>query len=162
MQITISKARIEDAPILTHIAVTAKRHWNYPEQYYEIWKDELTIAPEYIKRNTCFMASRQDVIMGFYSIAENPDDFYSGDVLVKKGFWLEHIFVLPEYHGKGTGTHLIGHAKEFCKTSGIDKLMIFVDPMAEGFYKKSGAIYSYTSKSSIPDRQIPVYELQVT
>ena len=136
MQITISKARIEGAPILTHIAFTAKRFWNYSEQYFEIWKNELTITPEYISRNTCYIASQQEVKMGFYSITENRNDFFSGDVLIRKGFWLEHIFILSEYHRKGIGSHLIEHVKKFCKTSGINRLMIFVDPRAEGFYKK--------------------------
>ena len=38
-----------------------------------------------------------------------------------------------------------------------NELNIFVDPNAEGFYVKMGAKFVRTSKSSIPDRTIPIY-----
>jgi len=160
-KIHINRANNTDSDILTEIAFFAKRHWNYPDEYYEIWKDELTITEKYLKQNIVYKAVYEEFIVGFYSIVENKSDFYSGDILVQKGFWLEHIFIRPEYHRFGIGTKLINHAKHISEETGIQNLLIFVDPNAKGFYDRIGAEFLYDSKSSIPERLIPVYNLKI-
>lgn len=127
-KIQITKANYSDSNILTDIAFSAKRHWNYPEWFYEIWKDELTISEEYIKQNMAYKALLDDLIIGFYSIVENISDFYSGDIYVQKGFWLEHIFVRPDYHKLGIGRSLINHSKLIFEKNQIENLLIIVDP----------------------------------
>jgi hypothetical protein len=41
---TIRQASQADCEILTEISVSSKNYWNYPKEYFEIWKDELTIT----------------------------------------------------------------------------------------------------------------------
>lgn len=160
-KIQISKAQDIDAEILTDISLAAKKHWNYPDSYYDMWRDELTITKDYIKQNIVFEALYLDVVIGFYSITEHEEDFYAVDTFVKKGFWLEHLFIKPEYHKLGIGVLMMHHAKQISRDLGITDLLIFVDPYAKGFYDKVGATYLYDSKSSIPDRLIPVYGLKI-
>ena len=160
-KIQIRQAHDIDSDLLTEISFAAKRHWNYPDNYYDLWKDELTITKDYINQNMVFKALYQDSVIGFYSVIENETDFFAGETFVKKGFWLEHIFIKPEYHKLGIGLLLINHAKRVSKDFGISDLLIFVDPYAKGFYDKVGAEYLYDSKSSIPDRMIPVYGLNI-
>lgn len=159
MQIKILKAKASDAVILTDIAFTAKRFWKYPESYYVLWQEELSITPDYLRRNIVYRVEFQDRIVGFYSIVKVPEDIYSGEVLIRKGFWMEHIFILPQYHNLGLGTKLVEHARSICKKTDIKRLFIFVDPNTRGFYEKCGAEYCYDSKSSISGRTIPVYKL---
>ena len=160
-KIQICKAQNSDDEVLTDISFAAKKHWNYPDSYYDLWRDELTITKDYIQQNIVFKALYLDAVIGFYSITENKDDFYSGDTFVKKGFWLEHMFIKPEYHKLGVGVKLMNHAKQVSTDLGIRDLLIFVDPYAKGFYDKVGAAYLYDSKSSIPGRMIPVYGLKI-
>jgi GNAT superfamily N-acetyltransferase len=160
-KIKITKAKQSDYLILTQISFSAKRHWNYPAHYIDLWKNELTITEEYIKQNIVYKANYNEKVLGFYSIIENKSDFYSNDIFIQKGFWLEHIFIVPEYHGNGIGRLLINHARTVSNEKGISNLMIFVDPYAKGFYEKIGAEYLFDSKSSIPDRLIPVYNLKI-
>jgi Acetyltransferases len=160
-KIEISKAQEADSDALTEISFAAKRHWNYPEYYYERWKNELTITREYILNNIVYKAQSADLILGFYAIVDNKSDFWSGETFVKKGFWLEHIFIKPEYHKLGIGRLLIEHAGTVSKNMGVSDLLIFVDPYAKGFYDKMGADYLYDSKSSIPGRLIPVYNFKI-
>ena len=160
-KIQISKAQNSDADVLTDISFAAKKHWNYPDSYYDLWRDELTITKKYIQQNIVFKALYMDVVIGFYSIIENKEDFYSGDTFVKKGFWLEHLFIKPEYHKLGVGTLIMNHAKQVSRDLCIRNLFIFVDPYAKGFYDRVGAEYLYDSKSSIPGRMIPVYGLRI-
>jgi len=160
-KIVINKAIEDDSNILTEISFAAKRHWKYPDNYFDLWKDELTITKDYINQNIVYKAQLGDLTLGFYSIVENKSDFYSGETFVKQGFYLEHIFIKPEYHKFGIGRLMIDHAKRISKNTGINNMLIFVDPYVKGFYDKIGADYLYDSKSSIPGRLIPVYELKV-
>ncbi len=32
-----------------------KNYWNYPDEYYEIWKKELTITQDYISKNDVYV-----------------------------------------------------------------------------------------------------------
>lgn len=160
-KVQIDNAQESDSDVLTEISFAAKRHWNYPDKYFDTWRNELTITKDYITQNIVIKALYQSFALGFFSIVENKADFYSGEIFVNKGFWLEHLFIKPEYHKLGIGRLLIDHAKHISKNVGISDLLIFVDPNARGFYDKIGADYLYETKSSIPGRLIPVYNLKV-
>jgi maltose O-acetyltransferase len=159
--LTIEPALKKDAEALTEIAFAAKRHWRYPEHYFDIWKNELTITKDYIHQNIVIKTVYENAIIGFFSIIEVKSDFYAQGVFVKKGYWLEHIFIKPAFHKSGIGKLMITHAKKEAINRGITNLLIFVDPFAKGFYEKIGAEYLYDSKSSIKERFIPVYKLKV-
>jgi maltose O-acetyltransferase len=161
MQPIIKKAQPSEHSVLTEIAFAAKRHWNYPEDCYERWKAELTITSEYISRNIVYSAKQENRRIGFYSIVENPADFYSGEIFIPKGFWLDHMFIHPEFHHLGIGRKMIHHLQQNAPVHEIEKLLIFVEPFARGFYEKMRAEFLYMSKSSIPARWIPVYELKI-
>jgi len=152
----------KEGNILTEIALAAKRTWNYPESYFEIWKNELTISKEYIEKNIVFVYEKREHVVGFYSIVSVIEDFWAGNVLVKKGFWMEHLFIKPSFQHKGIGKKLMKHALTYCEENWIDELKIFVDPNAIGFYEKMGATFIQNSPSSIEGREIPVYGFTIT
>ncbi len=159
--IVIRRACLSDSAILTDISFAAKRYWKYPESYYNIWKDELTIDENYILKNIVYIATVKDVPAGYYSIVENRQDITVGPVFVGKGFWMEHIFISPQYMFQGIGSQLINHMKSLCADMQIDRIKIFVDPNAAGFYEKAGAKFKYMSESSIEGREIPVFEMDI-
>jgi len=39
-ELIIERAPDSDFETLTGIAFAAKRHWNYPDKYFEMWKEE--------------------------------------------------------------------------------------------------------------------------
>ena len=155
----IRKANNYEFEILSDISFKSKKFWNYPEDYFNIWKNELTITKEYINKNIVYVYEENDKIIAYYSLINNKKDQYFNDVFVEKGWWLEHIFVLPDFINKGIGTKLIKHIHEISVINKIDKLKIFSDPNSNGFYDKIGAIKIRKSNSSIKDREILVYEL---
>lgn len=161
MQICIRKAVASQSEILTEISFAAKRYWNYPEEYFEVWKDELTITGAYIEENIVYVAEQDGKIVGYFSIAEVKEAFWAGEISVQKGFWLEHIFILPDFIGMGIGSELINFAKGLCKENGIEKLFIFSDPNSRGFYDKLRARYIIESPSSIKGRTVSFYELVI-
>lgn len=142
---------------ITEISFLAKHYWNYPSEYYDIWKDELTISEDYINNNKVFVAEEQGEVIGYFSIVKVEDDFFAGKVFVKKGFWLEHIFIKPKCIKNGIGTKLMNFAKNYCIENKIECLNIFSDPNAYGFYERIGAKYIGESLSSIEGRTVSVF-----
>jgi GNAT superfamily N-acetyltransferase len=124
----IKRASPAEAARLTEIALLAKRHWGYPEQWLRIWREQLTVTPEIIRSHETFSAAADGQAIGFYALGrkgDNPE--------------LAHMWVLPEWIGRGVGRALFLHAVERAKALGFRKIEIESDPNAEGFYLRMGA-----------------------
>lgn len=149
---TISRAMPTDADSLTQIAISAKRHWNYPEAWIQSWLPQLTISPEYISANEVWMMTDEEKPVAFYSLSQDQE-----------GYELSHLWVLPEYIGKGIGKQLFNHALERCKLLNITALKIYADPNAQPFYEKMGAkkIAEHHSDLFGEDRILPIMEIVV-
>lgn len=125
--ISIQRALPMQADQLTRIAVAAKAHWGYPDHWMAIWKPQLTFKPEYFEKNESWMAVEDAVPIGFYTLEE------------KKGnAWLENLWILPEYMGRGVGKTLFLHAVQLARQRGYTILQLEADPNAVGFYEKMG------------------------
>jgi GNAT superfamily N-acetyltransferase len=126
MQIT--RAKPEDAARLSEIAFAAKRHWGYPDRWMELWRDALTLTPEFVAGHETFAAVVDGQIVGFYALDGKNNRLH-----------LLHLWVLPGWMGQGIGRSLFGHASERAKALGFRELEIESDPNAEGFYQRLGA-----------------------
>lgn len=157
----IRRASHNESDMLTSIAFASKRYWKYPETYFDVWKDELTITSAYINRNDVHIARVDGMAVGFFSIVEIDEDFQTGDLLVRKGFWLDHIFVHPDFIGKRVGTELISFAKELCRQRNISCLYILSDPNAKGFYERIGAQFIEEVPSNIEGRTVSLYKFPI-
>jgi GNAT superfamily N-acetyltransferase len=157
----IRPARKSDAPTLTALSFESKGYWGYPKEYFEIWKNELTITSEYIQKNDVFVWEEENEIPGYYSITELTDDVELAGIKIEKGFWLEHMFILTVYHGRGIGTSLFDHLRKRCEMRKIAELKILVDPHSIDFYKKMGCKYQREYPSSIPGRTTPLMSLDL-
>ena len=145
----------KDSDILTTISFASKGYWNYPEGYFEIWKSKLTISEEYIQKNDVFVYEIGTSVIGYYSVVNLEDDIKISDITVKKGAWLEHMFIEPLNIGKGIGTKLFDHMRKWCFGSGIREIGILADPNSRGFYEKMGCIYLQEYPSTIEGRTTP-------
>lgn len=161
MNLMIRRADDIDSNTLTSISFAAKRYWKYPEEYFDVWKDELTITPDYINQNEVYLAKDDGRIVGFFSIVEVREDFQVGELLIRKGFWLDHIFVYPELIGKRVGSELISFAKKLCRRKGIRCLHILSDPNSKGFYDKIGAEFIDEVPSNIKGRTVSLFMLPI-
>lgn len=70
-----------------------------------------------------------EVPAGYYSLKQDTE-----------GFWLENLWILPEYMGQGIGKQLFQHALERSRAQGVYNLKIESDPNAQAFYEKMGAV----------------------
>lgn len=152
MILKIRRADVDEAKVLTHIAVSAKRYWGYPEHWMEIWTPQLTFTPEYFEENESWVAVDGDQQIGFYTLQD------------KNGkAWIENLWVLPEYIGKGIGKRLFLHALELARQRGYQTLQLEADPNAVGFYEKMG-MYKIGERRSEVDgepRILPIMEMKL-
>ena len=128
MNIQIRRANPGEADTLTKIAHAAKRHWGYPENWIEHWKDDLTITPEFIIRNETLVATIGEETVGCCAIVINDSRAE-----------LEHMWIKPEHMGVGVGRILLLHAKDRAVNLKVSALELSADPNAEGFYQRMGA-----------------------
>ena len=128
MEPQIERCTVDQAPVLTEIAHAAKRHWGYPERYIEAWSESLTVGPEMVRHHQVWACRVGEEVAGFY-------------VLMRSGYRmeLEHLWVRPDFIGKGIGRYLMHHAVRLAREAGVHMIDITSDPNAEGFYRRIGA-----------------------
>ena len=151
----IRSAKQNEAIILTGISFASKGYWGYPEEYFVIWKHELTISPGYIEKNTVYIYEIGNSVVGYYSIVELPEDIDVSGIKLARGFWLEHMFIEPRHIGKGIGSTMFRHLQDRCKEMGTGELGILSDPNSRGFYEKMGCRYVRDFPSTIKNRTTP-------
>jgi GNAT superfamily N-acetyltransferase len=124
----IVRAKPDETATLTHIAFSAKRHWGYSEKWMEVWREVLTIQPEFVASHETYVAMVDARIVGFYALARNDGKMD-----------LAHLWVLPDAMSQGIGRSLFVHAAARTRALGFRYLEIESDPNAEGFYQRMGA-----------------------
>ena len=155
----IRRALESDAAMLTALSFASKRHWGYPDAYFDRWAPELTIDEDYIRANDVLVYEDNQTIVGYYAIVELREDVMVSGVKRAKGFWLEHMFVAPRHIGRGIGRQLFAHLRQRCRVRGINVLGILSDPNARGFYARMGCRYVGEYPSTIEDRTTPFLRL---
>ena len=160
-QVNIRRARAEEASALTDLSFASKAHWKYPQSYYRLWQQELTITADYIDEHAVYVGESGCRICGYYSLVELREDLSSAGIVLKAGMWLEHMFVHPETIGKRVGTLMFVHMCGLVEEQGGTAIHLLADPHARMFYEKMGCGYQEEYPSSIPGRTTPylVFEL---
>ena len=142
----IRPASVDEAAVLTTIALEAKRYWGYPEHWIKHWEKDLTISREFISDNHVFVAEADGEIRGFYALC------VSGAKAE-----LEHMWVTPDCIGTGVGKELFLDAMERAAALDVRDVELTADPNAAGFYERMGARQIGETDSPIDDlpRKLP-------
>lgn len=154
----IRQALVHESDILTKVSYASKKHWEYPAEYYDIWREELTILPEYIEDNEVIVYDTGDEIAGFYSLVELQQPLSVHTITIPPGLWLEHMFLLPKIIGQGIGRKLFHHCIARSRSRQHSTLSILADPNAQAFYLKMGCHYVKEFPSTINGRTTPYFE----
>ncbi len=158
----IRPAKTSDHNLLTEISFQSKNFWNYPDEYFDIWKKELIITKDYLKKNSVFVFADKEKITGYYSLVSLKNNLkVNENIIIHKGVWLEHLFIIPEKIKNGVGSKLMNHMVSHCLSNKIDKINILADPNSRGFYEKKGAKYISEYPSTINGRTTPFFEWSI-
>ncbi len=149
----ISRAQPGDASLVSEIAQAAKAHWGYPPEWLEQWREQLTIAPNFIAQNETYVATIDRQIVAFLALRQTPGRME-----------LEHLWVLPTRIGQGVGRALFEHAVDRAAALGATSLTIEADPHAESFYLHMGAKRVGTVQSEVAGlrRELPLLAFELT
>jgi len=151
MEAKFVRSKPSDASVLTEVIKKTKRHWGYTDEEMLLWDDELTITSDEIEEQEVFHLIVDGIIVGLYAL----------ELKDKRECEIEHMWLLPDHIGKGFGRKLFTHLVETARNSGAQTIRIVSDPNAEQFYVKMGARKVGEQKSKIPDRVLPVLELNL-
>jgi GNAT superfamily N-acetyltransferase len=143
-KLTIRRARPEQADRLTELAHASKRRWGYEEPLIALWRQALTLTPDFIAGHQVYVAESDGEIVGVYGLVQKGTEAS-----------LEHMWVHPDAMGTGVGKQLFDHAVRVARTGGAHRLEIVSDPNAEGFYLRMGAARVGTSPSVPAGRMLP-------
>jgi ribosomal protein S18 acetylase RimI-like enzyme len=116
----------------------------------EIWIPQLTFTPQYFDENGSWVAVDGNRPIGFYTLLNK-----------NATAWLENLWVLPEYMGKGIGRQLFLHAMIRAHELGFKTMQLEADPNALGFYEKMGMgrIGERLSEVDGQPRILPIMEI---
>lgn len=150
--ILIRRADPHEAEILSEIAMSAKRHWGYPERWLEIWKPQLTFSPGYFEEHESWVADVDRTPVAFCTLLER-----------QSRAWIENLWVAPAWMGRGVGRRLFTHALESSRRRGFKTLQLEADPNAVGFYEKMGMklVGKRISDVDGQPRSLPILELRL-
>jgi len=149
---SIIRALPAQADTLTQITITSKSYWNYPERWMQVWLPLLTISPEYISENEVWVKIIGDKPVAYYSLLQAGSEL-----------WLDNLWILPEFMGRGIGKELFFHAAERSHQRDASILKIEADPNAEAFYEKMGArrVGEHHSEVDGHPRILPIMEINL-
>jgi GNAT superfamily N-acetyltransferase len=137
----------DESPRLTALARAAKQHWGYSDEWMALWREDLTITPEYIETNEVFVATIDGAVIATCAL-ERYESFAH----------LEHVWVNPAHQRKGIGQALVKHA---LAAAGDTLVKVLSDPNADDFYRRLGAHWLADMPAPMPgapDRTLPLLE----
>jgi len=150
----INPADPSDHQQLSEIALGSKRHWGYPEEWINEWKDELTIPTEYILANKVYklVDTSDNSICGFCALVLD---------LEKEEVEVEHLWLLSAYIGQDLGKFLLQSCLDNISDYNIKRARVTSDPNALGFYRKFGFVEIGYTESSPIGRVLPNLEMEL-
>ena len=79
------RAQVEDAALLTSIALAGKEYWGYPAEWMALWRHDLEVTPHYIRSEPVQVAEADGEVIGFVALSTG-----------EAGRYLEHLWQRPE------------------------------------------------------------------
>ena len=148
----IRLAHIDEAGLLSDLAVRAKAFWPYDEQFIQDCKDDLQLNPAHVDEEMVYVYELDGQVIGYYgfdSTSNEPE--------------MICLFVEPDFIGKGIGSILWKHSVEFAKSKEWTSFKIVADPYAaENFYLKVGCTQIGVYQSPVrADRKLPLLEYKL-
>jgi predicted N-acetyltransferase YhbS len=150
----VRAARVDDAALLTQIAVRATRHDGYDDDAISRFMPGLNVNLALIAAGLVFVAEdKQAVPLGYAALKPTG----MGGLLL-----LEAIFVDPVCWRSGVGTRLFTTAIERSRTMAGNVILIYSSPKSADFYARLGAItIGMTPFVFSPDVQLPMFAFSI-
>ncbi len=139
--------------ILNNIMMRSLAVWGYSPKQIEGAVEALEITEEFLGKSICYVAELNDLIKGFFCIEPNQ----IGELSEAK-FYIE-----PDSMRLGLGTILWNKVIYELKNEEVKYFKFLIDPNAQGFYEKLGAVKVAEQPSDIIEGyMIPIMKYTIT
>ena len=145
----IKRALPDQADLLSGIALASKAHWGYDDEFLTRFASVIGITPEYLRQNDVWVLEEAGELAGFYGLLDRGETCE-----------LDHLWLLPEFIGKGLGRVLFEHALVRAGELGARRLEWEAEPNAVGFYEQMGGRVVGETAGQL-GRPLPVMARQV-
>lgn len=150
-EVSLRPMKTDDLAIVSQLGINAKQSWGYDAGQMRVFADQLILSREvFAGLLEAEVACLEGEIVGYYTLRLRADGKTE----------LEHLFVAPKWFHQGIGSLLFKRAMRQAAQQGVEKLTIIADPNSSGFYEKFGAKKVGDHQSRIPNRLIPIYEIE--
>lgn len=153
MNVLVRKGRPEDAAAASILAARAKASVGYAPEWLALWRDVLTIRPEYLAEHLSFVAMHAGDLVGI-CVLETRGQLAS----------LGHLWVAPEVQRQGIGRTLVRQALVQAARAGLKRVEVEAEPSAAEFYLRLGARscgHRPAPMPGAPERLLPVLEFSL-
>ena len=130
---------------LREIAIAAKGHWGYDVDRVREWAAMGDFSPTGLGKKNFYIAATKDKTVGWAAAIDR------GDV-----WWLDDLWIEPEWMGKGIGSRLFRHAAEHGREAGAVRMEWEAEPNAVGFYESMGGRYLRDSEPGVWGRVVAI------
>lgn len=146
MNLTTRLARLDEAALLTDIAMRSKQSNGYDDAFMAACREELTVTRERMAGLEYWVAEER-AVCGCVCLGTHENSM-KGEV--------HAFFIYPAFQRKGVGTVLWHKVLERARDKKLVELWLDADPFAAPFYEKLGfETMSQTPSGSIPGRTLP-------
>ena len=123
----LRKARPEEAPFLTELALRSKRAWGYDDEFMKHVMPDMIVRVEFLALEHGIVAEREGSVVGYAIVRVDGNSAF-----------LRDLFVEPNSFRTGVGKTLFLEAARFAKERGATRMTLEGDPHAVGFYERLG------------------------
>jgi GNAT superfamily N-acetyltransferase len=145
------RASPDEAEGLTALTVESKAYWGYDAEFMNVARRGLTVTPEYLEANQCWVAEVDGATVGWFSL-----------VTIADGLLLDNFFVGASHIGSGLGRLMWEQALRRAEAAGVGRVTLEADPNAAGFYERMGARRTGSVRAPDTGRELPIYEVKLT
>jgi GNAT superfamily N-acetyltransferase len=146
--VRIRPARADEGEQLREIAIAAKAHWGYDEEWVRSWAAQGDFSPGAMTGKPVLVAEADGRAIAFAIVVPN------GNLA-----WLDDLWVEPAWIGCGVGTKLFHAAADRARELGADRMEWEAELNAVGFYEKVGGNYVRDSEETELGRVLPIMGL---
>ncbi len=137
----IRSAHPTESKLLTDLAVSSEAHWEFGQEFLQIFKEQYSLTGEYIEANNILVLEDSSDILGFFS-------------LETRGNILNHFYISEDFIGSGYGRLMWDLLISHCRDESISAFSLVATPEVLGFYSKLGARVVRTGNSTINNRKV--------